>query len=486
MVGQRAETEGSGVFSSFYVSGNSRHRIPVTRRFTRGSWFLRLALVLMGLSGFGNIAQATVLTNGQPVSGSVAQGATHQYQITAPAGVTQVAVQLDGLSADADLYLRAHQPPGSSYNCGPELGGTRREVCLRTNSGATTWYIHVYGYQASVYTLQANLIDGGAALAPGITTLTSGAPQNGAIQQYEIRYYQIAASAAVTSVNVTLTGLSGDADLYLRANQLPQGSNYQCSSEAGGTNNENCTVNNVVATVWFIEIYGYQSAGYTITAQLNGDEDNDGVGDSQDQCPGTLAPYQVDANGCAAYQLDADGDGVTNDIDICPNTPANETADAFGCSDSQRDTDNDGVNDATDLCPNTPPTESVDPIGCSASQIDSDSDGVNDALDLCPNTTTGQSVNAQGCSVYQLDADNDGVVDALDQCPNTPLNETADPLGCSPSQQTVNEPQPFSATTTYSYDELGRLIQVVHPNAVANDYEYDAADNRTSKESSSN
>lgn len=39
-------------------------------------------------------------------------------------------------------------------------------------------------------------------------------------------------------------------------------------------------------------------------------------------------------------------------------------------------------------------------------------------------------------------------------------------------------------TTTYQYDELGRLIWTQHPNAVVNEYEYDAADNRTSKESS--
>jgi YD repeat-containing protein len=40
-------------------------------------------------------------------------------------------------------------------------------------------------------------------------------------------------------------------------------------------------------------------------------------------------------------------------------------------------------------------------------------------------------------------------------------------------------------TTSYKYDELGRLIEVRHPNAVSNDYEYDAADNRRSKQSSS-
>jgi YD repeat-containing protein len=39
-------------------------------------------------------------------------------------------------------------------------------------------------------------------------------------------------------------------------------------------------------------------------------------------------------------------------------------------------------------------------------------------------------------------------------------------------------------TTAYQYDELGRLIEVTHPNSVKSEYEYDAADNRTLKQSS--
>jgi len=41
-------------------------------------------------------------------------------------------------------------------------------------------------------------------------------------------------------------------------------------------------------------------------------------------------------------------------------------------------------------------------------------------------------------------------------------------------------------TITYCYDDLGRVITVIHPNGVKNKYEYDAADNRTKKESTTN
>jgi len=42
------------------------------------------------------------------------------------------------------------------------------------------------------------------------------------------------------------------------------------------------------------------------------DADGDKVCDADDECPGTAAGADVDANGCSAVQVDADGDGVCN------------------------------------------------------------------------------------------------------------------------------------------------------------------------------
>ncbi len=59
------------------------------------------------------------------------------------------------------------------------------------------------------------------------------------------------------------------------------------------------------------------------------DSDHDGVVDSADRCPGTVAGAAVDANGC---ELDSDKDGVVNRLDKCPTTPAGDKVDAVGCS----------------------------------------------------------------------------------------------------------------------------------------------------------
>ena len=164
------------------------------------------------------------------------------------------------------------------------------------------------------------------------------------------------------------------------------------------------------------------------------DDDNDGVFNNLDLCPNTPNGESVDSDGCGESQKDDDNDGVFNNVDICPNTPSNETADNLGCGPSQQDIDNDGVLNTDDLCNGTPAGEPVDANGCSESQLDDDNDGVFNTEDLCPNTPNGESVDANGCGQSQLDDDNDGVFNNVDQCPNTPNGEAVDVNGCGQSQ----------------------------------------------------
>ena len=59
----------------------------------------------------------------------------------------------------------------------------------------------------------------------------------------------------------------------------------------------------------------------TLTANFTKvDNDEDGVLNGNDSCPGTPLGSTVDTSGCGLSQLDSDGDGVTDDIDQCENT----------------------------------------------------------------------------------------------------------------------------------------------------------------------
>ena len=90
---------------------------------------------------------------------------------------------------------------------------------------------------------------------------------------------------------------------------------------------------------------------------------------------------------------DDDNDGVLNSVDQCIYTPAGSKVDSYGC---RMDDDKDGVLNAYDECPNTKMGVSVDTKGCKIDG-DDDRDGVLNSHDICPNTVAGDAVNSDGC-----------------------------------------------------------------------------------------
>ena len=127
----------------------------------------------------------------------------------------------------------------------------------------------------------------------------------------------------------------------------------------------------------------YQPLNLNYTYTDPNDSDNDGIENSQDDCPNLAGNSTIDSVGCP----DSDGDGYSNSGDAFPQD-ANEYLDS----------DDDGVGDNSDAFPNDP-----------AETTDSDSDGVGDNADAFPNDSTETN-----------DSDNDGVGDNTDAFPNDP------------------------------------------------------------------
>jgi len=119
--------------------------------------------------------------------------------------------------------------------------------------------------------------------------------------------------------------------------------------------------------------------------QPSQDRDQDGILDSEDECPAEQEDRDdfEDENGCP--DPDNDGDGVLDANDGCPMEPEDldDFEDENGCPDP--DNDGDGVLDASDSCRNEP--EDVDQFededGCP--EEDNDLDTVLDPEDECPN-----------------------------------------------------------------------------------------------------
>ena len=83
-----------------------------------------------------------------------------------------------------------------------------------------------------------------------------------------------------------------------------------------------------------------------IITERESDNDNDGIINSEDECPDEFGVKEN--NGCPS--LDSDGDGVLNDVDSCPDEAGDP--DNNGCP--WEDDDGDGILDKDDNCPNEP------------------------------------------------------------------------------------------------------------------------------------
>lgn len=92
-----------------------------------------------------------------------------------------------------------------------------------------------------------------------------------------------------------------------------------CSEKISGQETQSET-----ALKWFVrEVF------YNMVSEQEADDDNDGVINSKDNCPGTPSGVDVNAAGCA---VDSDKDGVPDYKDRCPNTAETLEVNAKGCA----------------------------------------------------------------------------------------------------------------------------------------------------------
>ena len=106
------------------------------------------------------VGASTVINSGDMVLGSVESQQWAFYRIALGASDLRLVVDLEGLSDDADLFVRKGQVPsgdrrfGANSECFSDKGGVRAENCVVDNNGSNTWYVGVYGYAKSDYTLR--------------------------------------------------------------------------------------------------------------------------------------------------------------------------------------------------------------------------------------------------------------------------------------------------------------------------------------------
>lgn len=162
------------------------------------------------------------------------------------------------------------------------------------------------------------------------------------------------------------------------------------------------------------------------------DSDNDGIGDTEDNCPSVANPDQVNTDGDTegdACDQDDDNDTILDSSDNCLLVANADQADndSDGSGDiCDADDDNDGVADTVDNCAFTANSDQKDADGDGqgdACDGDQDGDGITNKVDNCPAVANADQTDNDGDGsgdACDLDDDNDGVADSQpDNCPLT-------------------------------------------------------------------
>jgi serine protease len=216
---------------------------------------------VLAAQGGGGGSGPTVLDKGVAKTGlSGSTGSTTFYTITVPAGATNLTFNMSGGSGDADLYVKfGSAPTTSTYDCRPYNSGNT-ENCTFATAQAGVYHVMVRAYSTySGVSLVADYTEGGSGSTSTLTNLsaTSG----------NWLHYTLSVPAGMGSLTATISGGTGDADLYVRRGAQPTTGTYDCRPYKNG-NNETCAFTNPAADTWYISLRAYSTfTGVTLVTE---------------------------------------------------------------------------------------------------------------------------------------------------------------------------------------------------------------------------
>ncbi len=209
-----------------------------------------------------------VLENGVAENNlSASSGNDISYTMQVPAGATDISFKTSGGTGDADLYVKfGSAPTDSSYDCRPYANGNS-ETCTGTQTGGT-YYVRVKAYSSfSGLSLVGQYTSGGN--PPGGVDPIDVSATNISVSQNQWARYTYELPAGYSSMTVSISGGTGDADLYVRHGAQSTTSAYDCRPYKNG-NTESCSFSSPASGTWYLDFRGYSTAsGITLNLKAN-------------------------------------------------------------------------------------------------------------------------------------------------------------------------------------------------------------------------
>ena len=253
-----------------YLTG-SNEQVTITKS-TAGTWYILVrgyqafsGVTLVVTFGTGSSDGAVALANGVAVTdlaGGI--GSEKFYKIEVPAGQTKLEVAMSGGTGDADLYVRIGDKPTTHlWDYRPFVLGNKETVTI-DDPKAGTYYIMIRGYRAYTgVTLKATYGPG----SEQIKTLDNCVPVTDLTgAQDGEAFYKIDVPAGQSSLQIKISGGTGDADLYVKKGEKPTAKSWDYHPGLHG-NGETVDIENPAAATWYVMVRGYQAyAGVTLQA----------------------------------------------------------------------------------------------------------------------------------------------------------------------------------------------------------------------------
>ena len=198
-------------------------------------------------------------------------GSWQRLTVDIPEQTDSLSVVLSGDNGDADLYLRfAEEPNATAFDCRPFLDGSA-EVCTVAMPRAGTWHIGVNAFTA--YTDATLTVSWAASKGMVTPAQPANPPQQGGTLKEAVegaagswQRFTVDVPAGMSSLRVTLTGATGDADLYLRFGDAPSEAAFDCRPYLDGVD-EICTIANPTPGTWHLGVNAFTAyTGGTLEA----------------------------------------------------------------------------------------------------------------------------------------------------------------------------------------------------------------------------
>jgi len=188
------------------------------------------------------------------------------FKLEVPAGASNLVFNTNGGSGDADLYVQfGSKPTLNNFDC-KSTTSSSTESCSISNVQSGTYYVMVEAWSAISGVSLTGSFDGsnGGDVTPINVTETNVSVATGAWTRFTQTLNE-----GYSSLDVSISGGSGDADLYVNYGTASSTGTYLCRPYKNG-NSESCTFDAPQAGTWYIDLRGYSSAsGVTLSISAN-------------------------------------------------------------------------------------------------------------------------------------------------------------------------------------------------------------------------